>query len=155
MPQTNPQTTDLREYIRIILVRRWVIIFALLSVLASTLFWLRRATPVYEAKAILMREVTPSPALSLLELSSPTTPSPTSIENQRLMITSRLVLDSVIEKLKSCGIQTDLKELRKDIIVTAHLLKGFSCIIPFMRCDFQPLPHLQNCQEADWKTLKR
>ena len=116
MPQTNPQTTDLREYIRIILVRKWVILFAFLSVFVSTLFWLRRAVPIYEAKAVLMQEITPSPAFSLLEL-SPITYSSTTIENHKLMITSKIVLDSVIGKLESYGVQIDLESLRRNIKV--------------------------------------
>lgn len=113
---TQRETTDIREYIRIILVHKWIILFAFLSVIGSTLFWLHRTVPIYEAKTVLMREVVPSPTLSLLEL-SPRTPSPTSVENQRLMITSGLVLNDVIQKLKGFGIETDLEELRRRIKV--------------------------------------
>ena len=47
---------SLRDYLRIILARKWIVLFIFLASIGATFYYLKTATPVYETQVVIMRE---------------------------------------------------------------------------------------------------
>ena len=56
------QTTELslRDYVRIVLVRKWVVLAIFIAFVAASIYYIKTTPPVYESQILLMRSTTPA-----------------------------------------------------------------------------------------------
>jgi capsular exopolysaccharide synthesis family protein len=59
---------SLRDYIRIVLARKWIVLFIFLASVGATFYYLKTATPVYQTHVLIMREEMEQLPASILEL---------------------------------------------------------------------------------------
>ena len=52
------QSRSLRDYVRIVLARKWIVLLIFLASLGATFYYLKTATPVYQTQVVIMRERT-------------------------------------------------------------------------------------------------
>jgi Mrp family chromosome partitioning ATPase/uncharacterized protein involved in exopolysaccharide biosynthesis len=50
---------SLRDYVRIVLVRKWVVLFIFVAFVAASIYYIQTTPPVYESKVLLLRSTTP------------------------------------------------------------------------------------------------
>ena len=50
------QARSLRDYVRIVIARKWIVLLIFFASLGATFYYLNTATPVYQAQAVIMRE---------------------------------------------------------------------------------------------------
>ena len=87
-----------REYWRVMVIHKWVIILGFIIVLASTFLYLRLETPEYQAAAVLMSERETNPAISLFESGRTISASP-ALDDQRQLLKSSFILNEVINQI--------------------------------------------------------
>jgi uncharacterized protein involved in exopolysaccharide biosynthesis/Mrp family chromosome partitioning ATPase len=50
------QARSLRDYVRIVLARKWIVLFIFLASIGAIFYYLKTATPVYQTQVVIMRE---------------------------------------------------------------------------------------------------
>ena len=104
----------LRDYIDILLVRKWVVIFGFLAVMIPCLYYLKTTSPVYKATAVLLHEKQRSTPLLLEELKL--TPSSFQVETGRHILKSPFVLGEIAARLNTHpGFNVAIEQLTKSI----------------------------------------
>ena len=66
--QPKPEV-NLRDYVRIVLARKWLVFLIFLAVFGASIYYIKRATLVYETRAALMREQTDKIPANIIGLS--------------------------------------------------------------------------------------
>ena len=94
------EEVSLRDYVRIILARKWIVLVAFLVVVASSVFYIKITTPVYEAKVLLMRNTTRQeiPA-SILDLQNPAWLSDEWDESSEFLLKSSSLMAEIQRRL--------------------------------------------------------
>jgi len=101
MPQEIAEAR-FRDYFRILLTHKWIVLFGFLIVFGVTVLYLKKATPIYRAETILMREDQSNRTVSLFQNIS-SLPGTKSIQSQQFLIKSTLVLSEVVQKMADNG----------------------------------------------------
>lgn len=93
-------SANLRHYWHVVLERRWLVITAFISVLLLTAIYLFRATPIYQASVRLQIDRESGNVLNVKDVFSTETREQDYLQTQYKNLTSRTLLQSVIEDLK-------------------------------------------------------
>ena len=89
---------SLRDYLRIILVRKWIVLLIFLASLGATFYYLKTATPIYQTQVLIMREEAEQLPASILGIAF--TPRESLRSHMRLLGSSSSVAD-IKERLKN------------------------------------------------------
>jgi len=89
---------NLRDYVRIVSARKWFVFLIFIVISGASVYYIRTATPVYEARAVLLRETNDKVPASIIGL--PVTSTSKSIQSQERMLRSRLTVEDIKNKLK-------------------------------------------------------
>ena len=114
--QPKPEV-NLRDYVRIVLSRKWIVLLIFLITCSATAYYIKRATPVYETRAVLMREQPDKIPANLVGL--PLSSGPSIRSQERLLKSS----ESVAE-IKG---QLTLSNLE---FSTSQIINGISLSVP-------------------------
>ena len=97
--EEQEQEVDVRQYGRVFWERKWIIILTFLIFAASTVFYLLRTEPVYEAKVVMVYEKA-NPANGVLENINPIQPPAMDLEAKKVFLTSAIVTDEIQNRLR-------------------------------------------------------
>lgn len=94
------EEVSLRDYLRIILVRKWIVLAAFLAVIISSVFYIQTTEPVYEAKALLMRNTTQENIpVNILDLKNPNLFSEEWDESSEFLLKSSSFISKIQKRL--------------------------------------------------------
>jgi succinoglycan biosynthesis transport protein ExoP len=110
MTQTIEHPTDLREYIRVLRVRRFEVAIVAAAALGAAMFFSFRATPIYEGRAKVL--VRPMQNLTATSVSLPQAPN---LDTERELATSQTVAQKVHADL---GLPISMDTLLRTVKVT-------------------------------------
>jgi succinoglycan biosynthesis transport protein ExoP len=113
-----------REYRRILFTHSWLIILAVLIVLAATLAYLKLTTPEYQAEAIMVREQEISDTISDRSGLGPLVPPMESVERQQLILKSRMVADEIVKQVAAYGFMVTLEQVRRNVSLDSITPRG-------------------------------
>ena len=115
LSQRQPEA-KLRDYWRVLLTHKWLIILGFLLVMGATIIYLRKATPVYQAKATLMREQERDIASRLYDTtympSFASLPITAAIESHEQLLRSMFVVEEVAKQMAAKGSPITPNEIR-------------------------------------------
>jgi len=100
--QPKPSNAPLRNYIRIVLSRKWIVLLTCLAAISSTFYFLKIVEPVYEAEVLMMRAESKNEPSMLLSQYIPfgKTSKFESIEGHKEILSSTSSVVRVIEELE-------------------------------------------------------
>ena len=116
-PKRIPEA-KFRDYWRVLLSKKWIVLSGFLLVIAATVIYIKKATPVYQAETVLMREEELSSAVSLFQTVSPFSTT-LAIESQQLFLKSKLILTEVAKQMAANGFPMIPDNIRKNISLSA------------------------------------
>jgi tyrosine-protein kinase Etk/Wzc len=116
LPQRQPEA-KLRDYWRVLLTHKLLIILGFLLVMGATIIYLRKATPVYQAKTTLMREQERDIASRLYDTtympSFASLPITAAIESHEQLVRSMFVVEEVAKQMAAKGSPITPNEIRR------------------------------------------
>jgi Mrp family chromosome partitioning ATPase/uncharacterized protein involved in exopolysaccharide biosynthesis len=90
---------SLRDYLRIVLARKWIVLFIFLASIGATFYYLETATPVYQTQVLIMREETEQLPASIMEL-TPFAPKE-SLKSYMVLLKSSSSVSDIKERIKN------------------------------------------------------
>jgi len=90
---------SLRDYLRIVLARKWIVLFIFLASIAATFYYLETVTPVYRTEVVIMREDGEQLPASIMEI-TPFAPKE-SLRSHMMLLKSSSSVAKIKERLKN------------------------------------------------------
>ena len=115
------RTTELslRDYVRIVLVRKWMVLLIFLVFAAASVYYIKTTPPIYESKVLLMRSTTPErlPAsiIGLSVASEGWDPS-----QELLLKSGSSVAEIKLQLQEKYNLEFEIEQIVEDISITAY-----------------------------------
>jgi len=106
------QEVNLRDYVRIVLTRKWLVLLLFFITVSASVYYIKTATPVYEAHAVLMREQTGQIPANLIGLPVASGPS---IQSQERLLKSGTIVAEIKAQLTFFSLEFSPSQIRNGI----------------------------------------
>lgn len=109
--------TDLREYLRVLRARKWEVLVVAVVVVAATMFFTVRQTPIYEGQTRILVKPVVNPTTTI------SVPQQPNLDTERELIHSQLVAEQVRRDLElSTPVDALLANLKVEVITDTEVL---------------------------------
>ncbi|HIE25951.1 TPA: polysaccharide biosynthesis tyrosine autokinase [Candidatus Poribacteria bacterium] len=111
----------LRDYLYVILVRKWFVLLGFMAVLFATIYYIVTTTPTYEAKVELLYEKYRSTPILIQGLEVSTNPSSLQLEAQKRILRSPLIVQEVALRFNALDpdYNLTLEEIAKNLDISS------------------------------------
>ena len=115
------RTTELslRDYVRIVLVRKWMVLLIFLVFAAASVYYIKTTPPIYESKVLLMRSTTserlPASIIGLSVASEGWDPS-----QELLLKSGSSVAEIKLQLQEKYNLEFEIEQIVEDISITAY-----------------------------------
>ena len=110
---------SLRDYVRIVLVRKWVVLFIFVAFVGASIYYIKTTPPVYESVVLLMRSTTPE-SLPASIIGLPVAPEVWDKSQELLLKSSSSVAEIKGQLQAKYNLELEIEHIVENISLTAY-----------------------------------